>query len=326
MRRCLAKCLGALALLALCGGSAAAQAWPSRPVRLIVPFPPGGASDAVSRLLTAHLSTALGATFVVDNRPGASTMIGAEAAARAAADGYTLLMASTSTMAAVPALYGGRTPYAPLRDFVPVGLVSRAPFFIFVPSEAGASDLAELVRQARAQPGRLSYGSNGNGGSAHLGMELLQRAAGFEMLHVPYRSMVPALTDLVARRLSVVLGDLTSVGGALQSGQLRILAAASPERSPVAPDVPTVAEAIGLTGFDASPWFGVFAPTGVPDEVTLRLNAEMRRYLETGAARTAFGNIGQVPLSSSAVELRRLIEADAARFSALIREQKITVD
>lgn len=327
VRRGVLKGLGALALPALAARPATAQSWPGRPVRFIVPFPPGGASDVVSRLVTAHLSSAFGVPFVVDNRPGASTMLGAEAAARAAPDGHTLLMASTSTMAAVPALYGARTPYNPARDFAPVGLVSRAPFFVFVATESGIADLGELVRQARAQPGRLSYGSNGVGGSSHLGMELLQRAAGFEMIHVPYRSIVPAMTDLVARRLTMVLGDVTSVGGALQSGQLRVLAAASPERSPVWPEAPTVSEAIGIPTFDASPWFGIFAPAGVPEEVVTRVGAELRRFLTTDAARTAFLNIGQVALTSESPEaMRRLIAGDSERFGTLIREQRIAAE
>ncbi|WP_426959348.1 Bug family tripartite tricarboxylate transporter substrate binding protein [Muricoccus radiodurans] len=326
MRRDVLKAAGALALPAILSRPAEAQAWPNRPVRFIVPFPPGGASDVVSRLVTAHLSAAFNVPFVIDNRPGASTMLGAEAAARSAPDGHTLLMASTSTMAAVPALYGSRTPYNPLRDFVPVGLASLAPFFVFLATEGGFADLGDLVRQARARPGQLSYGSNGAGAASHLGMELLARAAGFEMLHVPYRSIVPALTDLVAKRLSTVMGDVTSVGGALQSGQLRLVAAASRERSPVAPEVPTVSEAIGIPPFDASPWFGIFAPTGVPEEVVARLGVELRRYLSTDAARQAFLNIGQVPLIATSDELRRRVEADSERFGTLIREQRITVE
>lgn len=316
--------MGGAALACLRPGAARAQAWPNRPVRLIVPFPPGGAADVVTRLVAGQMASVLGTPWVVDNRPGGSTMIGAEAAARAAPDGYSFLLASTSTMAAVPALYGSRTPYHPQRDFAPVGLVARAPFFIFVQASAPIASLAELVSRAKAEPGRLSYGSNGTGQSAHLGMELLQRAAGFEMLHVPYRSMVPAMTDLLGGRLTAVLGDMTSAAGAVRAGQLRVLAAAGPERSPIAPDIPTVNEALGITAFDASPWFGVFAPAGTAEEVISRLAEALAAYLVSDAARSAFLNVGLVPIVATPAELTRLVASDFERLSRLIVEQRIT--
>lgn len=324
-RRVILTALSGLGLSAA-SNSVLAQAWPSRPMRMIVPYPPGGASDVVARLITKQLASGLGTSVIVENRPGASTMIGAEAGARADPDGYTLLMASATTMSVVPTIYGARTPYDPARDFSPISLVSRAPFFVMVSAESDIKDLRGLIAQARQKPGQLAYGTNGPGGASHLGMLLFGRVADVQMVHVPYRSITTAATDLMGGRVATVLGDLSAVTGLVQAGQIRLIASASPERSPLAPDVPTVQEAAGVDIGDVGPWFGVFGPAKLPGEIVSRLNAEIVGFLAAETTRDAFNKIAQVPVLSTPDELSRLIRTDTDRYAALIRDNKITLD
>ena len=320
------RSLSVIALVLACAAApASAQAWPERPVRILVPFPGGGAADAVVRLVANHLARALGRPVMIDNRPGGNTVIAADAAAKAAPDGYTLLVSSASTMVSNPVLFAGRLPYDPERDFRPVGLVSRLPFFVFASAKVPARDLQEFLALARARPGQLGYATNGNGTAGHIGTELLKRSAGIDLLHVPYRSYAHALPDLVAGRIAVAMADLTVFGGALQAGEAKALAVAAPDRSPLLPDVPTMAEE-GFPGFDASVWFGMFAPARTPTETVARLNAELRTYLASEEARTAFAGISQVPAASSPEELHALVRADADRYGRIIREARITVD
>lgn len=314
-------------LAAGAAGPALAQPapWPSRPLRLLVPFPGGGAADVVARLVAAQLSAALGQPVVVENRPGGSTVIAAEAAARAAPDGHTLLFASGATMNSVPALLPS-VPYDPQRDFAALALISRLPFFVFVPARLEAADLPGLLALARARPGAISYGTNGIGTIGHLGMELLTRSAGVEMVHVPYRAFGPALTDLLAGRIQVIMGDLTVMGGALRNGDIRALAAALPMRSAFLPEVPTVTEATGLPDFDASAWFALFSPAGVPAPIQARLTEIMLDWLRTEAAREGLAKLGQVPLGGAPDALRALIEADRLRLGRVIREAGIRLE
>ena len=315
-----------LLLAGLLATPALAQtAWPSRPIRLLVPFPGGGAADVTARLVATQLGTALGQTVVVDNRPGGSTVIAAEAAARAAADGYTLLLASGATFSSVPALLPS-VPYDPDRDFAPLALVSRLPFFVFVPARSEVRDLQGLLALAKARPGMISYGTNGIGTIGHLGTELLCRGAGVEMTHVPYRAYGPALTDMLAGRIQVIMGDLTVMGGALRAGEIRALAAAQPERSDFLPEVPTVAGAAGLAEFDASAWFALFAPAGVPQAIQARLTAAVQDWLRTPEAREALAKIGQVPLGGGPEALRALIAAERARLVGVIRAAGIRLE
>ncbi len=315
-----------LPLAALSLTPALAQAdWPARPIRLLVPFPPGGAADIPARLMVEHLGKALGASFVVDNRPGGNTMIAAEAAARSAPDGYTFLFCSNSTMASVPALVPN-APYSPERDFAPVGLVSRAPFFVIVPANLPAQNMRELIQLARQQPGKLSYGSNGNGTSGNLHMELLKQAEQLDIVHIPYRGYAQALNDMLGGRIQVMLADLTVVGGALEAGQIRALAAAGPERSGFFPDLPTVVEATGLANFDSGVWFGLFAPAGVAQPIIQRINTAMLAWLRLPETRAALGRVGQVPEPGTAEQLRETVRRDGARYARLIRQTGVTMD
>ena len=311
--------LAALLLALALSGGAFAQAWPARPVRVIVPFPPGGGAEAAARFLAGHFAQAFGQSFVIDNRPGGNTVIGTEAAARAAPDGYTLLLTGGSTMSIQPLVFAGKLPYDPLVDFAPVTQVSHFPFFVVVPASIGVGSLAELVAYAKERPGQLSYASNGSGTMAHLGMEMLKQATGMDLLHVPYKGFGPALPDLLSGRVTVMMADLAPVGQQVRSGALRALAATSRERSSFLPEVPSVAE-LGNPGYEIDVWFGLFAPSRTPAEIVARLNAEAARYLASAEAKEAFGKVGHEPLPSSAEAVRARIAAEQKSFARAVKE------
>lgn len=315
----------ALAALLAVPMVARAQDWPARPIRLVIPFPPGGAADVLARMLTERIGPALNAQFVVENRPGGNTVIAAEAVARAAPDGHTLLLCAGSTMASVPILLPS-IPYHPDRDFVPVGLVSRAPFFLFVPTSLPANSFEDFLALARAQPGALAYASNANGSSGNIAMEQLKHAKNLDIVHVPYRSYVPALTDMLAGRIQAMFVDLTVAGAALQAGQVKVLASANPGRNSILPEQPTVAEMAGLPGFDAGVWFGLFAPTGTPAAVVQRINEASTRWLETTDAAEALRRIGQEATPSDAAGLAQTVRADRERYGRIIRETGVKLD
>ena len=208
-------------------GPALAQGWPARPVRVIVPFPPGGGAEAAARFLANHFTQAFGQSFVIDNRPGGNTVIGAEAAAKSAPDGYTLFLTGGSTMSVQPLVFAGKLPFDPLGDFAPVTMVSHFPFFLLVPSSLQVNTLAELVAYVKARPRAVSYASNGSGTMAHLGMEMLKQSTGMDLLHVPYKGFAPALPDLLSGRVGVMMADLAPVGQQIRAGSLKVLAATS---------------------------------------------------------------------------------------------------
>ncbi|WP_439596246.1 Bug family tripartite tricarboxylate transporter substrate binding protein [Falsiroseomonas sp.] len=320
-----AALLASPALLAASRSARAQGAWPQRPVRILAPFAAGGAPDVAIRLLLPQLSQAFGQPFVVENRPGASGAVAAEAVARAAPDGHTLLLASNSVMVINPALFGDRLPYAPLRDFRPVARVARLPFFLFVPATSPARDLPGLIAQARAAREPLTYATNGNGTVGHVSTEQFRRAAGIDLIHVPYRAYPAAMGDLIAGRVAMAMADLTVFGSALAGGQLRALAAIAPERSPFLPDVPALPEH-GLPALDGSVWFGLFAPAATPDEPVARLDAEVRSWLATPEAVQGLARISQQPAALDRTALAALLREDTARYAALIAEAGIRPD
>lgn len=321
-RAALGACLAAPAL----GRPALAQGeWPARPIKLLVPFPPGGAADVPARLMSEHLAKVLGQPCVIDNRPGGNTVIAADAAAKSAPDGHTFLFCSNSTMASVPLLVAN-APYQPERDFAPVALVSRAPFFVVVPAAFPAANMRELMALARREPGKLTYGTNGNGTSGNLGVELLKLTQKLDIVHVPFRSYVQALNEMLGGRLDLMLADLTVVGGALQAGTVKVIAAAVPERSSFFPALPTVAEETGIEGFDAGVWFGLFAPAGVPEAVVRRVNAEVVGWLGRDETREQLRRIGQVPDAGTPEQLRETVRRDGARYARIIRETGVRIE
>jgi tripartite-type tricarboxylate transporter receptor subunit TctC len=270
----LRRASGALALAALAAGiapAASAQTYPDRPVRLVVPWPPGGATDALGRMLAQRLTEKLGQTVIVDNKAGAGGNIGTAAFVREKADGYTLLMATSSTNAANPHLYA-RLGFDPAKDFAPVAFVAEIPNILEVPKQSDFRSVADLIAAAKAEPGKLNYGSGGVGSSQHLAGSMFKHLTGADVLHIPYKGSGPAVSDLMAGQVDMMLdtGSLAQV----QAGALRALAVASRQRLPALPDVPTFAEA-GVSGMYASAWYGIVAPAGTPDDVVRRLNKEV---------------------------------------------------
>jgi tripartite-type tricarboxylate transporter receptor subunit TctC len=312
----------ALWLLAAAGGAFAQggpAAWPVKPVRVIVPFPPGGGAEAAARFLAIDFAQAFGQPFVIDNRPGGNTVIGAEAAARAAPDGYTLLVTGGSTMSVQPLVFAGKLPFDPLGDFAPVTMVSHFPFFLVVPASLPVNTLAELVAYVKARPGQLSYASNGSGTMAHLGMEMLKQATGMDLLHVPYKGFGPAMPDLLSGRITMMMADLAPVGSQVRAGALKVLAATSLRRSSFLPEVPTIAE-LGDPGYEIDVWFGLFAPAKTPPEIIARLNAEARRYLGSAEAKDAYGKVGHEALYSTPEAVRTRIASEQKNFAKAVRD------
>lgn len=312
----------AAALLLAISGSVFAQAWPAKSVRVIIPYPPGGGAEAAARFLANHFTQAFGQTFVIDNRPGGNTVIGAEAAAKSPADGYTLLLTGGSTMSVQPLVFAGRLPYDPLVDFAPVTMVSHFPFFLLVPASLQVNTLAELIAYVKARPGQVSYASNGSGTMAHLGMEMLKASTGMDLLHVPYKGFAPALPDLLSGRVAVMMADLAPVGQQVRAGSLKVLAATSAQRSAFLPEVPSVAE-LGNPGYEIDVWFGLFAPAKTPSDIIARLNEEARKYLASPSATEAYRKVGHEPVSSSPETVRARIAAEQKAFAKAVKDANL---
>ena len=325
-RKILSTLLGAalVATFALFAATASAQAWPAaKPLRVVVNFPPGGAADVVARAVAVPLGEALSQQVIVENRPGANGMIGADAVAKSAADGYTLLMSSGGTVSVNPHLYPSM-PFDAQKDIMPVAAAARVLVFLVVRPEVAARDVREFIALARARPGKLTFGSPGNGSSPHIAAEMFKRATATYMVHIPYRGAAPALTDLLGGQLDFMFDPGIGLQH-VRSGKLRLLAVGSPKRSPLFPDTPTLAEA-GLTGFDADSWFGFYAPAGVPVEVVARLNREINRSLGGGAVRERILALGGEPAPMSPGEFNERQRADRERFGAVIKAQGIKPD
>lgn len=303
---------------------ARAQPWPSRPVRLVVPFPPGGSTDLLARRLAERFSTTLGQSVVVENRPGAGGTTGSDVVAKAAPDGHTLLMGVTGTHGVAPSLYPA-LPYQPLRDFAPVSLVVRAPLVLVVHPAVPARTLAEFTAAAKAAPASITYGTPGNGTSMHLTGVMYDLAAGTQLVHVPYRGSAAALNDLVAGTLKTMFGDLLVVLPQIRAGTIRAIAVTSAARNPLLPEVPTFAEA-GLPGFEALSWQGLFAPAGTPEPVVERLSAETRAALELPEIREFFSAQGFLVGGSTPAAFRALVAAEIAKWGRVVREGRVTPD
>ncbi len=316
-----------LRLAALAGASpwaARAQAtWPSKPLRILVNFPPGGAADQIARLVGPPLSESLGQPVVVENRAGANGNIGGEAAARSAPDGYTLLMSSGGMVSVNPHLYP-RMSFDPVRDLVPVAAAARVAVYLMVKPSLPVSTAREFIDHVKAHPGRLSYGSPGNGSSPHLAAEMFKAQAGLFAVHVPYRGAAPALQDLLAGQLDFHFDPGIGLPHA-RSGRLKLLAVGSLKRSPLFPEVPTLDE-VGLKGFDADSVFGFYAPSGTPAEVVNRLNREINRILGTSAARERIVALGGDALALTPAEFGARMAEDSRRFAAIIRARQIVAD
>ncbi len=300
-----------------------AQAWPSKPVRVIVNFPPGGAVDTVARAITQPLAEALGQPFVVENRGGANGNIGGEAAARSAPDGYTLLVSSGSMVSVNPHLYP-RMPFDPAKDLVPVASAARVAVYLMAKPALPVNNVQEFISYVKANPGKLSFGSPGSGSSPHLATEMMKSQAGLFAVHVPYRGAAPALQDLLAGQVDFHFDPGVGLQHA-RSGRVKLLAVGSMKRSPLFPDVPTLHEA-GLKGFDADTVFGFYAPAGTPPEIVNRLNREINRILATKPVQDRLVAMGGEALPMSPAEFGAKAQEDFKRFGAIIKERKISAD
>jgi tripartite-type tricarboxylate transporter receptor subunit TctC len=321
--RLIARWLGVVIAAASIPGAALAQAYPSKPVKIVVPFPPGGAVDTIARVVGQKLADRLGQPVIVDNRPGASANIGAELVAKSAPDGYTLLMASPGL--AINNTLFPRLPFNGVRDFTAIARIGYAPLVIVVNPSFPAKSLGELIAQAKAEPSKLTYASAGNGSSGHLAGELFKISAKIDVLHVPYKGGAPAITDLLGGRISFMPINPLEVVSHIKSQRLRVLAVASDQRAALMPDVPTVAEA-GVPGFEASVWWGLVAPAKTPHEIIARLNAATLEALADASVKGKLTELGVVITPGTPEQFGDFIRAEDARWAKVIKASGITPD
>jgi tripartite-type tricarboxylate transporter receptor subunit TctC len=317
----------ALAVMTL--APAHAQTWPSKPVRIIVPFPPGGTTDIVARSIGVELQRMWQHPVVIENRAGAGGNIGADAVAKSPADGYTLLMGTVGTHAINQALYaqsGSKMPFDPAKDFVPITLVAGVPNVMVINAKLPVNSVAEFIAYAKARPGQINMASSGNGTSIHLTGELFKTVTGTYMVHFPYRGSAPAVTDLITGNMNVMFDNLPSALPHIKSGRLKALAVTSRTRSPALPDVPTIEEAAGLKGFDASSWFGLFAPAGTPRTVVDKIQADVAKALAQPAVRERFVAQGADPGGNTPDQFAAFIRAETDKWTRVVKFSNAKVD
>ncbi|HVN37604.1 MAG TPA: tripartite tricarboxylate transporter substrate binding protein [Myxococcota bacterium] len=303
---------------------AAAQAWPGKPIRLVAPSTPGDAPDVIARLFADKLSIALGQPVVVENRPGAGGVVGSDAVAKAAPDGYTLIMGNAGSHGINAAVYAN-LPYDIQRDFAPVSQVAVSPNVMVINPAVPASTVAEFIAYAKSRPGKLSYASGGNGSSAHMSMELFKSMAGVEIEHIPYKGSSPALTDVVSGQVAVFIGNMPPTVPLIKAGKLRALAVTTKSRSALMPELPTIAES-GLPGFETVAWFGVLAPAGTPPEIVRRLSAEIAKIARSPEMREKLLAMGAEPVGSTPEEFKAVIDRDIAKWKPLAQKVGIKID
>ena len=315
----------ALVLLgALASGTAIAQAYPTRTIRLVVPFPPGGATDIITRSVAQKLSEQLGQSVVVDNKPGAGGSIGSDLVAKAAPDGYTILMATTSTHSIGPAL-NPKLPYNPERDFAPVSLVATSPNLLVVTPTIPVNNLKEFIAYAKAHPGQLNYASSGTGTIVHLSGELFKSMTGLDIVHVPYKGTALALPDLINGQVTMIFDNIVSAMPQVKSGKVKVLAISSAKRSSLVPDVPTMAEA-GLPGYTSDTYFGVFAPPGTPKEIVDRLSRELAKAVNAPDVKERLAGQGAEAVGGSPADLAKAVRADAEKWGKVIKNAGVKVE
>lgn len=312
------------AVLAVSAAGGAAQGFPGKPIRLILPFPPGGASEAIARPVMQRVGTALGQSVVLDPRPGATGIIAAELAAKSPPDGYALLWATSALFSILPGL-NPNLPYDPVKHYAPVTRFVTLSNALVVHPSLPVRQVKELIALARSRPGELAYASAGNGSTLHLAGELFKTMAKVDLTHVPYKGGAPAQVDLIAGHVQVSFDSLSTALVHIRSGRLRVLAVTTEQRSPVLPAVPTVAEA-ALPGFEVSGWFGVVAPAGTPSEIVNRLNAEMRKALASPDVNERLTSMGHVVSDNAPQEFAAFIARELGRYARIIREAGIRAD
>jgi tripartite-type tricarboxylate transporter receptor subunit TctC len=323
-RRCFSAALGAFALDATLHGAALAQSWPERPIRLIVPFPPGGGTDVISRQLAERMAANTGWTIVVENRAGAGGNIGLDAVAKAAPEGYTIGMGQASNLAINPALYA-KMPYDPLKDFAPISSIALQGLVVVVSAKSTFHSLEDLLAVARKKPDSVSLAHAGNGTIGHLAGEMLSRQAGVKILIVPYKGIAPAITELMGGQVDVLFGNPLAVMPLVTGGLLRPIAVSSSRRLAALPLVPTVAE-LGFAGFDAVNWSGLVAPAHTPDTVISRLNVEAAAALRRPEMMERLALDGSEPFPSSVAEFAAFMRTELAKWGAIVREIGLRID
>ncbi|MDE2417626.1 MAG: tripartite tricarboxylate transporter substrate binding protein [Burkholderiales bacterium] len=321
---------GVAAVLALGGLNARAQTvWPGKPVKIVVPFAPGGTTDILARAVAPELSKAFGQQFFVENRAGAGGNVGAEVVAKSPGDGYTLLMGTVGTHGINRALYP-RLPYDPFKDFTPITLVAAVPNVMVVNADVARTNnintVEDFIKLAKSRPGQLNMASSGNGTSIHLAGELFKSRTGIFMTHIPYRGSGPALMDLAGGQMDVMFDNLPSAMQLIKSGKLKALAVTSAQRSAALPDVPTIEEAARLKGFEATSWFGLLAPAGTPVDIVSRIQQEVARALNTPSMKEKMLAQGAIPSGNSPAEFARLIESEHTKWAQVVKTSGARVD
>jgi tripartite-type tricarboxylate transporter receptor subunit TctC len=317
--------LGMVALAgAMAAGEAVAQAWPAKPIRMVVPFPVGGGSDSTARILSQRLQDRLKQQIIVENRTGAGGAIGTEFAARAAPDGYTILLGSASEIVMLPAV-ASKLSFDPLKDFVAIARVADVPLLLVTHPALPVKSTRDLIELARKRPGDINYGSAGNGSTSHLSMALFNSVTGTKMVHVPYKGSVQATTDLVGGMLQAGTNTMPAALPFVKSGRLRVLAITTPRRSPLLPEVPTVSES-GVPGYEVTLWTGVFAPTGTPKEIVAQYGREIEASLAQADAKEALAKLGSEANFSPLEPFTAFLKVDFARWVKLTREANIRLD
>jgi tripartite-type tricarboxylate transporter receptor subunit TctC len=319
-----ASALAAAAIvLGMAVNPAAAEDFPTRPVTIIVASTPGGGTDIVSRIIAEQLSKQLGQPFVVENIPGAGSLTGTVAAAKAAPDGYTLQTGLNASMAVNPSLFA-HLPYDPVLDFEPVGMLAQFPFVVVVSKNFPAHSIKELIALAKARPGEINYASAGNGTGQQLSMELFKLMTGIKLTHVPYRGAAPAYTDVISGQVPIMIDNLASGLGQVQGGNVRALAVTGKERSALLPDVPTVEEA-GVPGYVYYTWFGLWAPKNTPRPIVEKLHAEVKKALMTDTVRQRIAAAAGVPLDRPLADIKPFLKAEIAKWADVVKRAGITV-
>jgi tripartite-type tricarboxylate transporter receptor subunit TctC len=320
----LRRVIAAAALLLFCTGAALAQSYPNRPVKIVVPFPAGGGTDALARFIAKGMEQRLGQPFIIENRGGAGTTLGATAVARAEPDGYTILIGTASTFAAAPGLYK-RLAYDPNKDFAPVMLFASVPFVLVVHPSLGVSSVKELVALAKSKPGEITYASAGVGAVHHIFCEMFMSMTGISMKHVPYRGGGPALNDVVAGHVPVYFADAGPAATLIRSGKLKALGVTTPTRASHMPEVPTLHEA-GVTGYDANTWQMMVGPAKMPAEIVQALNAAIAETMRTPEAQKYFTGLGMQPTTGTPVQAAEHIRKESERWTALIKRIGVSIE
>jgi tripartite-type tricarboxylate transporter receptor subunit TctC len=321
----LQKTLAGLGMLAL-AAVAAAQPWPSKPIRYVVPFAAGGTTDVLARMLQPDLQKALGVAIVVDNKPGAGGNIGSDVVAKAAPDGYTIGGGTVSSHAINVSLYGAQMPYDPVKDFAPIALIATIPNVLVVNPSVPATNVKELIAYMKANPGKLSFASAGNGTSQHISGEMFKSMAGVDMQHIPYKGSAPGITATLAGEVQMMFDNATIAIPHIKSGRLRALGITTAKRSAALPGVPTIADAGGLTGYAIGSWQGVFAPAGTPPEIVKRLHDEISRILKTPEMQKRISDLGSDPGNLTTEEFGALVKSDIVKFGEVVKKSGAKID